>query len=79
MPEAFLRIVSCVLLVVLIPQTPRSDSKMVNATFGSVGKALLPTKESASTVKFLNLNSTVGSLIPTLQNWIINKLLLDLF
>lgn len=68
MPEAFLRIVSFVLLVVLNPNRPISDSRMFSAVFGKVGKALLPTKESASTVKFLNLTSTVGSLIPTLQN-----------
>jgi len=67
MPKAFLRIVSFVLLAVLIPQIPKNDSRMFNAEFGRVGRALLPTKEFASTVKFWNLTSTVGSLIPTLE------------
>lgn len=67
MPEAFLRIVSFVLLAVLIPKMPRAAARMFNAVFGRVGKALLPTNESASIVKFFNLTSTVGSLIPTLQ------------
>jgi len=43
MPEAFLRIVSFVLLAVLMPQIPNNDSRMFNAEFGRVGRALLPT------------------------------------
>jgi len=43
MPEAFLIIVSFVLLVVLIPKRPKNDSRMFNAEFGRVGRALLPT------------------------------------
>lgn len=43
MPEVFLRIVSFVLLAVLMPKMPRADSRRFNATFGRVGRALLPT------------------------------------
>lgn len=43
MPETFLRIVSFVVFAVLIPKIARADSRMLSATFGRVGRALLPT------------------------------------
>lgn len=67
MPVASLRIVRFVLLAIAIPIKPRADSTMFLATFGRVGRALLPIWQSASTVKCSNLTSTVGSLIPTLK------------
>jgi hypothetical protein len=43
MPETFLRILSFVFFVVLIPIIRRADSSIFNETFGKVGRALLPT------------------------------------
>ena len=51
MPLASLRIVRFVVLANPIPIKPRADSAMFLATFGRVGRALLPIWQSALTVK----------------------------
>lgn len=65
-PEASFSIVSFVLSANLIPKQLNAVSAILRVAFSSVGRDLSPMKQSASTVNFLNLTSTVGRLIPTL-------------
>ena len=64
---ASFRIVRFAFLLSGSPAMPTKDSNKLITVFHSVGRALLPTWHSASTVKCSNWTSIVGSWIPTLQ------------
>ena len=66
-PVASFRIVSFAFLPDLKPNQLKADSAAFSAAFDKVGSVLSPMKHLASTVKFSNLTSTVGSSIPTLR------------
>lgn len=74
-PETFLRIVSFFLCPNLMPMAPNADSTMLRVVFVSVESPRSPTRQLASTVKFLNFTTTVGSVIPTLDNKMVYQVL----
>lgn len=67
-PEMSFNMWRFVLSASFTPKQLKAISARFRAAFGSVGRALSPTKQSASTVKFLNLTSTLATSIPTLHN-----------